>query len=239
MRKSMIAMTAAALLMSGLCVIITMAPTRAGGPGENFDEHKYEIKDTPISFSGRRQKLTLEYIRKNYNALAGDITIVPLMIVIHWTACDSFKDAFNYFNRETLQPDRGDIRRGGTVNVSAHYLVDRDGAIYRLVPDTLMARHVIGLNHCAIGIENIGGPALPLTQKQLEANAWLTALLLRRYSTIEYVIGHHEYLKFRNGPLWRSRDPGYKACAKPDPGKKFMEALRAKIEEYGRDLKEK
>jgi N-acetyl-anhydromuramyl-L-alanine amidase AmpD len=237
MYKRIISLAVVALSVIGSSGIMTQG--RAGGPDNAFDEHKYDIKDTPLSFSARRQKLTLEYIRKNYNALAEEITIVPIIIVIHWTACDSYRDAFNYFNRETLQADRGEIRRGGDVNVSAHYLVDRDGSIYRLVPDTWMARHVIGLNHCAIGIENIGGPALPLTQKQLEANAWLATLLARRYSTIEYVIGHHEYLEFRNGPLWRSRDPGYKAYPKPDPGKKFMEALRAKMEGYGFNLKEK
>ena len=198
----------------------------------DFDAKKYAIRERPISFTAKRKKLTLEYIRKNYNALAGDIDLVPKLVVVHWTSCGTFEDAFNYFNRETLQPDRGDIRRGGLVNVSAHYIVDRDGTIYRLMPDTLMARHVVGLNHCAIGVENVGGPAYPLTEEQVEANAWLVLMLARQNPSIEKVIGHHEYLELKDGPLWRSLDPRYAARPRKDPGAAFMEKLRARLKIY-------
>jgi N-acetylmuramoyl-L-alanine amidase len=197
-----------------------------------FDQKKYVIREKPISFTEKRKKLTLDYIKKNYNSLSEEITIVPKLIVIHWTSCGTFEDTFGYFNRETLQPDRGDIRKGGALNVSAHYVVDRDGTIYRLMPDTLMARHVIGLNHCAIGIENVGGPAYPLTDEQVEANAWLVLSLARQYPTIEQVLGHHEYLELKNGPLWRSLDPRYVARPRKDPGAAFMEKLRARLKKY-------
>jgi len=197
-----------------------------------FDEKKYVIKEKPISFTAKRKKLTLAYIRKNYNRLTDEITIVPKLIVLHWTSCGSVEDAFGYFNRETLQPDRGDIRQGGEVNVSAHYVVDRDGTIYRLMPDTLMARHVIGLNHCAIGIENVGGPAYPLTDEQAEANAWLIVSLARQHPSIERVIGHHEYLGLKDGPLWRSLDPKYVARPRKDPGDAFMKNVRDRLQEY-------
>ena len=49
--------------------------------------------------------------------------------------------------------------------------MDRDGAVYRLMPETWMARHTIGLNRVAIGIENVGGPRWPLTPEQLRADA--------------------------------------------------------------------
>lgn len=198
----------------------------------SFDEKRYAIREKPISFTKKRKRLTLEYARRNYNALAPDIAIVPKIVVIHWTSCGTAEDTFRYFNRETLQPDRGDIRRGGELNVSAHYVVDRDGTIYRLMPDTLMARHVIGLNHCAIGIENVGGPAYPLTDEQAEANAWLIVSLARRYPTIEKVIGHHEYLGLKDGPLWSSLDPKYVARPRKDPGGAFMDRLRARLEKY-------
>ena len=39
------------------------------------------------------------------------------------------------------------------------------------MPENYMARHVIGLNHSSIGIENVGGnDTLPLTDMQVEAN---------------------------------------------------------------------
>jgi N-acetylmuramoyl-L-alanine amidase len=211
---------------------ITLKDLGADLSSVKFDEKKYAIRERPISFTAKRKKLTLDYIRKNYNRLTDETAIVPKLIVVHWTSCGTFEDTFNYFNRETLQPDRGDIRRGGEVNVSAHYVVDRDGTIYRLMPDTMMARHVIGLNHCSIGIENVGGPAYPLTDAQVEANAWLVLSLARQYPSIERVIGHHEYLGLKDGPLWRSLDPKYVARPRKDPGDAFMQKVRDRLKKY-------
>ena len=36
---------------------------------------------------------------------------------------------------------------------SAQFLVDRDGTIYSLMPETFMARHVIGLNLSSIELK--------------------------------------------------------------------------------------
>ncbi|MDA4805622.1 N-acetylmuramoyl-L-alanine amidase, partial [Enterobacter hormaechei] len=69
--------------------------------------------------------------------------------------------------------------------VSAHYLVDRDGTVYQLLPDTFFARHIIGLNYMAIGVENVGGPDAPLTEAQGKANAALVKYLCSRHK-IEY-----------------------------------------------------
>ena len=40
--------------------------------------------------------------------------------------------------------------------VCAHFVIDRDGTIYQLVPLTTMCRHTVGLNYTAIGIEHVG-----------------------------------------------------------------------------------
>src|SRR5699024_12213797 len=100
-------------------------------------------------------------------------TISPQMIVVHWTVVPSFEETFKVFNPPTLRNTRPDINRAGALNVSAHYLVGREGRVAQLLPDTVMARHVIGLNYTAIGIENVGGPEHPLTGDQLQANARL------------------------------------------------------------------
>jgi hypothetical protein len=39
------------------------------------------------------------------------------------------------------------------------------------------------------------------------------------------MIGHSEYIQFRNTPLWKENDPKY-ITYKSDPGKKFMEEVR-------------
>jgi N-acetyl-anhydromuramyl-L-alanine amidase AmpD len=151
------------------------------------------------------------------------------MIVIHATETASLDSTLRLFVPEELPAFRSDIARGGAVNVSSHYLVDRDGTIYQLVRDTVMARHVIGLNRIAIGIENVGGgPYGPLTSHQLAADRWLVRWLTHRYPTIRYLIGHSEYGGFRHTPLWEERDSTY-ITPKSDPGDAFMLDLRRSL----------
>ena len=182
-----------------------------------------------LPFGPHRQALTLAYIRAHYDSRATSIRISPLMIVIHATETASLDSTLRLFVPEELPAFRSDIARGGAVNVSSHYLVDRDGTIYHLVPDTVMARHVIGLNRIAIGIENVGGgPYGPLTNRQLAANRWLVRWLTRRHSAIRYLIGHSEYGRFRHTPLWEERDSTY-ITPKSDPGDAFMLELRRSL----------
>lgn len=156
--------------------------------------------------------------------------IVPKMIVLHWTVIPTFKQSFEAFGPATLPNSRPDINAAGALNVSSQFMVDRDGTIYRLMPETTMARHVIGLNHCAIGVENVGGDiGQPLTQAQLKSNIWLVRYLAEKYD-IEYLIGHYEYTKFENHPLWLEQDDGYRT-QKTDPGPDFMKNVRNAVKD--------
>ncbi|WP_409557554.1 peptidoglycan recognition family protein [Allomuricauda sp. SCSIO 65647] len=183
------------------------------------------VIDRPIEFDEQRIELTQEYLKQRYNLEQDSPEIVPKMIVLHWTAIPTLEKSFAAFEKSTLPNWRPDIKSVSGLNVSAHFLVDQDGTIYRLMPETTMARHVIGLNHCAIGIENVGGTKeTPLTRKQLRANVWLVDYLAEKYA-IEYVIGHHEYTRFEDHPLWLEVDSTYRT-KKTDPGKKFMKRVR-------------
>ena len=146
------------------------------------------------------------------------------MIVLHWTVIPTFEKSFEAFNPAKL-PGRADLRTASALNVSSQFMIDRDGMIYRLLPETTMARHVIGLNHCAIGIENIGGTEdLPLTKAQEKSNIWLVNYLAEKYN-IEYLIGHYEYTLFEGHELWLEKDEGYRT-EKTDPGVDFMNKVR-------------
>src|SRR5262249_5635677 len=107
------------------------------------------IKNKPIQFDQERIQLTLAYRRLHQDPAAKDINIQPKMVILHWTGISSFESTWNYFNRTRAEAARSELAAAGEVNVSAHFLVDRDGTIYRLVPETWMARHCIGLNHVA------------------------------------------------------------------------------------------
>jgi N-acetyl-anhydromuramyl-L-alanine amidase AmpD len=187
-----------------------------------------QVIDKPIIFGKARIEMTREYIQEHYDLSVHDIEITPRIIVLHWTAEMDFERSFARLEPEYLLSDRTDIKRAGALNVSAHYLIDRQGRIFRLMPDHWMARHVIGLNYSAIGIENVGGKenqAEDLTLAQQEANIALVRYLKAKYPTIEYLIGHHEYRAMEDTPLWLERDAGYRT-QKRDPGNLFMTAVR-------------
>jgi len=195
-----------------------------------FNLYSLEIISKPIKFTQKRVELTKQYIKNRYDLNVKDITIIPKMIVIHHTALDDLEKSFKRFDAEVLLSDRKDISSASSLNVSAHFLVDRDGKIYSLMPETFMARHVIGLNYSSIGIENVGGQSKDdeLTLEQLKSNIKLIRYLQNKYKTIEHLIGHYEYEEFENHKLWLEKDKNYRTI-KHDPHKSFMKKLRKNL----------
>lgn len=188
-----------------------------------------KIIQDPIVFDQQRKELSLDYMQSHYGIQQPEPTIIPRMVVVHWTAIPTYEKTFEVFDQSLLPSHRTAISGASALNVSSQYVIDRDGSIYQLMPDTLMARHVIGLNHCAIGIENIGGPKSPLTKAQLKANTKLIKQLKKKYP-IDYVIGHYEYTLFESTDLWKELDAGYRT-KKSDPGEQFMQDLRANLKD--------
>lgn len=190
---------------------------------------RFNIVDRPISFDEEREELTLEYLSDRYGIEQDAPTITPKMIVLHWTAIPTLEKSFDAFKESKLPNSREGIKSAGALNVSSQFLIDRDGTIYRLLPETTMARHVIGLNHAAIGVENVGGENQPLTKAQLKANVALIRYLAKKYP-IDYLIGHYEYTDFVGHPLWLEKDDSYRT-EKIDPGEEFMKAVRKRTKD--------
>ena len=188
-----------------------------------------KIIEKPIIFDATRTKLSLDYLKRRHNIIQQTPTIIPTMIVLHWTASKTMMGTYNAFNRSILPSSRKAIAGASSLNVSSHYLVDRDGSIYQLLPDTTFARHVIGLNYCAIGIENVGSDNYPLNTLQLLANEKLVRYLSHKYN-IQYLIGHYEHTWFKNTALWRETNPYYHSD-KIDPGKIFMKNIREELQD--------
>lgn len=185
-----------------------------------------KIIDRPIRFDAERVSLTVAYRRAHQDPLASDASMTPRMVVLHFTGGTSLDSAWAYFQRLKADPSRKGLVRAGAVNVSAHFLVGQDGTIYRLLPETTMARHAIGLNHVAIGVENVGnGKSMPLTEAQVQANAALVRYLTTQFS-ITHVIGHHEADRMRGHPYYLEKDPSYRNTHN-DPGPEFMKRVRA------------
>lgn len=189
-----------------------------------------QVKQTPIEFGDVRVELTKKYIKAHYNLEVKDIKIVPKIVVVHHTAIDDYSASLSRFTSQTLPSDRPEIQNAGAVNVSAHFMVERDGTVHQLMPLDYMARHVIGLNYNSIGIENVGGENSKdnLTAEQLASNVELIKELKQKFETIEYVIGHYEYRCFEKTELWLEADKNYRTF-KDDPALRFMNDLRSKL----------
>lgn len=194
------------------------------------------VRIRPLPFGDDRVAATIDYVRRRCDPQAAaspsSVFYSPRMIVVHWTAIPTRHRSWQAFAPATLPGSRADIVQAGRLNVSAHFLVDRDGTIDQLLPETVIARHCIGLNRVAIGIENVGGPDAPLTAAQLRADAALVTHLAHKYPAIRYLVGHFESTRWERSPLWEERDPAYRTI-KVDPGESFLAALRARVAGLG------
>lgn len=187
-----------------------------------------KILDRPIVFDAEREALSLAYMKDRYGLEKEKAEIEVKMVVVHWTAISTLEQSFEAFYKSKLPDVRPDIASASSLNVSVQFLVDRDGTIYQMLPENKFARHVIGLNHCSIGIENVGdGDKHQLTEAQLKSNIRLIRYLMKRHP-IDYVIGHHEYRLFEGHELWLEKDAGYRTV-KYDPGEAFMSRIRESL----------
>ena len=182
--------------------------------------------DNFILWTAHRDELIDEYTLKHYGKIYREI--IPQAVVVHWTAVGTLESTWKFFYAEEMDDDEGRL------NVASQFIVDRDGTIWRLMPETNFARHIIGYNHCAIGIENVGGydGREDLTEEQLAANVRLIKYLHEKYPTIKYVFGHYQQDTARASGLYIELVEDYYAI-KTDPGAKFMRGLRTQLESDG------
>ena len=77
--------------------------------------------------------------------------------------------------------------------VSAHYVIDRNGDIYQMVNDSDRSNHCMGANQNSIGIEHVGSETDPLTAPQAAASAALIRWLLQQYEIPRTNIFGHDF----------------------------------------------
>jgi beta-N-acetylhexosaminidase len=152
---------------------------------------KPPIVQKPIPFGAERRAETAAYAERHYGLRTWRLAH-PHVIVEHYTAGTTLSSAWNTF--ATDAPDAELHELPGTC---AHFVIDRDGTIYQLVPLTTICRHTVGLNWTAIGIEHVGTSDAQILRnpKQLQASLRLTLWLSHRYGiSLPNVIGHAESL---------------------------------------------
>jgi N-acetylmuramoyl-L-alanine amidase len=148
----------------------------------------------PIPFGAQRRAEMVQYAARHYGLHTWRLDH-PKVIVEHYTASNSFSSAWNTFANDA--PDSELHELPGTC---AHFVIDRDGTVYQLVPLNTMCRHTVGLNWTAIGIEHVGTSDASILRnpKQLAASLKLTLWLMHRFDiSLPNVIGHNESLTSR------------------------------------------
>jgi len=144
----------------------------------------------PIPFGAARKAEMARYAEKHYGIRSW--VLHPKVIVEHFTANESFSATWNAFAANAPDPELGELP-----GPCAHFVVDKDGTIYQLVPLNVMCRHTVGLNYAAIGIEHVGMSDAEILHDpaQLRASLALTAWLMARFHIpLADVIGHNESL---------------------------------------------
>lgn len=177
----------------------------------------------PIPFGAQRKAEMAAYAEKHYGIRSS--VLHPKLIVEHYTATETFSPVWNTFAANAPDPELGELP--GTC---AHFVIDRDGTIYQLVPLNVMCRHTVGLNYVAIGIEHVGASDAEILHDpaQLRSSLRLTAWLMGRFQiALRNVIGHDESL---TSPFHRELYGPWAHQTHGDWRKADMDLYRAKLE---------
>jgi N-acetylmuramoyl-L-alanine amidase len=152
-----------------------------------------------IPFPPKREREMRSYAIRHYG-IHTFLLRNPKVIVEHYTETTNFGSVWN-----TFAQDVPDVELHELPQVCAHFVIDRDGTIYELVPPNIMCRHTVGLNWTAIGIEHVGMSDAQVMgdRRELRASLALTRWLQGRYGILtRNVIGHAESL---SSPYHRER----------------------------------
>ncbi|TAN07384.1 MAG: N-acetylmuramoyl-L-alanine amidase [Rhodanobacteraceae bacterium] len=144
------------------------------------------------------------------------------LIVIHCTELPDLATARAYGERI--------VHSSGTGN-SGHYYIDRDGSVFRYVPDARIAHHVRGHNQHSLGIELVNRGRYPdwldsrkqvMTEPypdiQIDVLIALIAHLRTTLPTLQSIAGHEE---LDTTMVAASDDPTCEVRRKLDPGPLF------------------
>jgi N-acetyl-anhydromuramyl-L-alanine amidase AmpD len=113
-----------------------------------------------IPYPASWQQEMAAYSLRHYGTASWQLT--PTMIVLHYTAGGTWASTRAVFAADTAN-------MGELPGTCAHYVVDKDGTVYQLVPTSVRCRHAIGLNDQAIGIEMVqeGGTSATWADQQI------------------------------------------------------------------------
>jgi N-acetylmuramoyl-L-alanine amidase len=190
---------------------------------------KPKIVWDPIPFGATRKAQTVAYARRHYGSFMKPTwrLIHPHVIVIHYTDA-SYSSTFNTFANDVPDSELHELPA-----TSAHFVIDTDGTIHQLVSLGTMARHTVGLNWTAIGVEHVGFSDAQVLDdsRQMHSSLQLVHWLACRYHIkIRNVIGHNESL---SSPYHHEDVPALRTQTHGDFDHADMNIYRARLRRMG------
>jgi beta-N-acetylhexosaminidase len=181
------------------------------------------VTSKPIPYGTDRKADMRDYARRHYG-IEDHRLRRPRVIVEHYTVTDTFQPVY-----DTFAPNVPDQELGELPGICSHFVIDRDGTIYGLVPTSIMCRHAVGLNYTAIGIEHVGRSDAQVlgNPRQMAASMRLTRMLQGRYGIrTRNVIGHNESL---SSPFHRERVARLRTQTHADFPQAAMDVYRRRL----------
>jgi N-acetyl-anhydromuramyl-L-alanine amidase AmpD len=221
-----------AVALIGLCVVVAASAASGALSASPPDAAtaavaKPEIHKMLIPFPKHRKREMAAYSKHHYGQYKWRLNN-PKLIVEHYAEAGSISAIYN-----TFAPDRPDVEFHQLPGVCSHFAVSATGAIYKFVPISIRCRHVVGLNHVAVGIEHVGFSDQDILNRpaQLNASLHLTQWLRCRLGLpINQVIGHNESL---SSPFYKELDPRFKGQTHGDWNHADMQVYRAGLAKLG------
>ena len=197
------------------------APRRTSEPRREVTPRP-RIRRWRIPFPPKRRAETEQYTARHYGTASAKLD--PKVIVEHISVTSTAQAVYN-----TFAADVPDTELHELPGVCSHFVIDRDGTIFQLVPLSTVCRHTVGLNDVAIGIEHAGirDEDVLSDQAQLQASLKLTSWLRCRFHIkMSNVIGHAESL---SSPYHHENVPALKTQTHGDFQPASMRKYRADL----------
>jgi beta-N-acetylhexosaminidase len=183
----------------------------------------------PVPFGVTRKAQTVAYVRRHYHSFMSPTwrLVHPHVIVIHYTEA-SYGATFNTFARDVPDSELHELPA-----TSAHFVIDANGTIHQLVSVGTIARHTVGLNWTALGIEHVGYSDAQVldNRRQMDSSLHLVHWLQCRFHIqTRNVIGHNESL---SSPYHHEDVPGLRTQTHSDFLHPDMQIYRKRLRALG------
>jgi hypothetical protein len=222
-----------ALIASAVAALVIACTGTVGMGGASSATHSVnpvrgknlldQVKQRLIPDGPKRKRQMARYSNRHYGEYQWRL-LRPRVIVQHYADAPSLDAIFNTFRLTGPDPTWDE-----TPNVCSHFAVGRQGGLVQYVNLRVRCRHVIGLNHTAIGIEHVGDSDRDVlsSPRQMRASLRLTRALRCRFRIpVRGVIGHNESLR---SPYFRERVPRFKGQTSGDFRRTSMRRYRKRL----------